>query len=1008
MIYKRIISLFLVLILLFTLSITCFYADEEERAAEEEVEEVVEETEEETEAPPPTEPPTEAPTEPETEEPTEAPTQPPPTEPPTPSPALLGYAKYAEKLDESVYRDVDLGATYTEDYTTFKVWSPTADDVKVCIYKTGSDDEEGFNTIAVKPMTLSKSVGTWYVTLEGDFKNMYYTYKVTIDGVTNEVVDPYAKAVGINGNRGMIVDLDDTDPEEWSDDSFKRVNYASDAIVWEVSVRDFSAAESSGVSEKNRGKFLAFTESDTTLNGEEDNVSTCVNYLKELGVNYVQINPFYDFASIDESEPLDIQYNWGYDPKNYNAPEGSYSSDPYDGRVRIQECKQMIQALHKAGIGVIMDVVYNHTYETENSFFNQLVPSYYYRINEDGTWSDGSGCGNDFATERYMARKFIRESVSYWAEEYHIDGFRFDLMGLMDVDTMNDIRTDLDELPDGDKIITYGEAWNMKTTVPSNVVLANQDNMDQLSKRIGAFNDTGRDAIKGSNFEASGKGFVQEGSSKGGVRNAIEGVGNGWASVPAQCVNYVSCHDNLTLYDKLTASVYDDEKYTLRRDNLVQMNQLAATTVMMSRGVPFMLAGEELGRTKQGDENSYQSSLEVNEIDWLSRYRFTSMTDYYQGLITIRKAIPTLRDASGENTELEYLEASSKDTIAYSVTGSDLPSVVVALNGDTTKPSTVSLPEGEWIIIADENRSGLSKIDSANGSVSVPASSAYVLVDAESFTELEQEAPECLLYIRYKDKTNDGAVVCEERLTGSMDESYVAETPSEILFNYNILSDSGLSGTFSKEFDIVEVTCEAYEGDFSTVTIKYVETDSNKMLSNTVVMTNRVGQQYYTPAIPGVKGYALDMDNLPENGAGLYTEDPIEVVYRYHVAESIEEEDSEYTCPANVIYMADDGSILETKSYRGVEGDELEIEEMEFDGYQYYDISNDNAVFSENELNVIVYYQNPQRTFLLMLKNNLWLIILISAAVILIIIGTVILIRRSAKKKKMMSIKIEE
>nr|WP_316614248.1 type I pullulanase [uncultured Ruminococcus sp.] len=968
--------------MVFSLTATCFYADEEaaQEAAEEETEVPTEET--------------------------QAPTQPPPTEPPKPDPKKLGYAKYAAKLDETVYRDSDLGATYTEDHTTFKLWAPTADDVKVCIYKTGSDKEEGFNNIVVKPMTLSKSVGTWYVTLEGDLKNMYYTYKVTIGSVTHEVVDPYAKAVGVNGDRGMIVDLNDTDPEGWSDDSFKRVSEASDAIVWEVSVRDFSAAENSGVSEKNRGKFLAFTEKDTKLNGQEGGVSTCVSYLKELGVNYVQINPFYDFASIDEAESIDDQYNWGYDPKNYNAPEGSYSSDPYDGRVRIQECKQMIQALHEAGIGVIMDVVYNHTYESEDSFFNQIAPYYYYRINEDGTWSNGSACGNDVATERTMARKFIRESVAYWADEYHIDGFRFDLMGLMDVETMNGIRKDLDALSDGEHIIMYGEAWNMKTNVPSNVTLANQDNMDQLSERIGAFNDSGRDAIKGSNFEASGKGFVQEGSSKGGVRDAIEGVGKGWASVPSQCVNYASCHDNLTLYDKLTSSVYDDGKYTQRREDLLKMNQLSAAAVLMSRGVPFMLAGEELGRTKQGDENSYRSSVEVNQIDWFSRYRFTSMTDYYKGLISIRKAIPTLRDGLGERTTIDYLDSTSKNTIAYSVTGSDMPSVVVALNGDNTKAATVSLPDGKWIVLADDQRAGLKSLGEASGTVNVPATSAYVLVDAGSFAAIEQEAPECLLYIRYKDKANDGAVVCEERLTGNMNETYVAATPSEILFNYNITSDSALNGTFTKAFQIIDVSCTAYKGEYSTVTIKFLNPDS-KVLANTVVMTNRVGQQYYTPTIPGIKGYALDLDNLPANGAGLYTKEPIEVVYYYKEAEKIETKD-EYTCPANVIYLADDGTILSQKSYRGVEGDKLEIEDMEFDGYKYYDISNENAVFSENELNVLVYYQNPQRAFWLTVKNNLVTIILVFVGIAALIVIAVILIRRVTKKNKMMSIKIDD
>ncbi len=970
MMLKRIISLFLVFVCLLSVAVTCFYAEGEEEAAEEETIE-------------------------ETEEPTEAPTQP-PTEPPKPNPKKLGYAAYAKKLDETVYTDADLGATYTEDYTLFKVWSPAADDVKVCIYKTGSDDEEGFNTLAVKPMQYSKSVGTWYIVLEGDYKNMYYTYKVTVGDDTYEVVDPYAKAVGVNGNRGMIVDLADTDPEGWADDSFSRVSDPADAIVWEVSVRDFSADASSGVTEENRGKFLAFTESDTKLDGAEDGVSTCVSYLKELGVNYVQINPFYDFASIDEAESSDDQYNWGYDPKNYNVPEGSYSSNPYDGRVRITECKQMIQALHQAGIGVIMDVVYNHTYYSEDSFFNQLVPAYYHRIKEDGTWSDGSGCGNDVATERAMVSKFIRESVAYWAKEYHIDGFRFDLMGLMDVKTMNGIRADLNALPEGNKIIMYGEAWNMSTHVAAGVELANQDNMYKLDKGIGAFNDTGRDAIKGSNFNPSEKGFVQDGSSKSGVRGAIEGEGSGWASFPSQCVNYASCHDNLTLYDKLTASVHGDEKYSLRREDLVSMNKLSAAAVLMSRGIPFMLAGEELGRTKQGDDNSYKSAIDVNQIDWKSRYRFTSMTDYYQGLIGIRKAIPALRDGTGAS-KIEYLDASEKKAIAYSVSLEGSPTAVVIFNGDPDHSARVTLPEGNWAVLADADRAGLSALGVESGSVRVPSTSACILVDDESYSAIEQQAPESLLYIRYKDRKSAGAIVCEEKLTGKLNDTYIAATPSQILFNYNILSRSALSGTFTKAYDVVNVECEAYQGDYSTVTIKFLG-DGDKVLANTVVMTNRVGQQYFTPAIPGVKGYALDLENLPENGAGVYASEPIAVVYRYKKAIS-PPEGSEYNCFANVIYLADNGNVLELKSYMGVEGDKLEIEKLEFEGYEYYDISNENAVFSENELNVLVFYQKS--------KANYWLYFAIAGGVILLLAGAAIFIRVS-KKRKMQSIDIEE
>ncbi len=951
--------------------VPCFYAEGEENSAEDTA--MTDETEE------------------ETKKPTQA-----PTEPPKPTAEELGYSAYVKTLDKTVYSDKDLGAVYTEDHTTFKVWSPAADDVRVCIYKTGSDDEEGFNTLVVKPMKYSKSVGTWYVTLDGDYKNMYYTYKVTVNGVTNEVVDPYAKAVGVNGNRGMIVDLNDTDPEGWADDSFNRVSSASDAVIWEVSVRDFSADPASGVSESNRGKFLAFTEGDTTLDGIDGNMSTCVSYLKELGVNYVQINPFYDFASIDEAGDLNEQYNWGYDPKNYNVPEGSYSSNPYDGRVRIKECKQMIQALHNAGIGVIMDVVYNHTYFSEDSFFNQLVPNYYHRIKEDGKWSNGSGCGNDVATERKMVSKMIRESVRYWADEYHIDGFRFDLMGLMDINTMNGIRADLDTLPNGEKILMYGEAWNMETAADSGTELANQDNMYKLDKRIGAFNDTGRDAIKGSNFNSVEKGFVQEGSSKGGVRSSIDGDGSGWADDPRQCVNYVSCHDNLTLYDKLTASVYNDDKYTTRREDLVAMNKLSAAIVLMSRGVPFMLAGEELGRTKQGDENSYISSIEINQIDWKSRYKFTSLTEYYKGLIEIRKAVAALRDPTGENSTITYLDDTDKKTIAYTVTGEGSPSAVIIFNGDTENSSKVSLPDGDWVVVADDKRAGLKAISSASGSVNVSPTSAMILIDADSFSDIEAKEPESVVYIRYHDKASS-SVVCEEKLEGKLKERYTANTPSEILFNYNILSKSTLSGTFSKDFDIIDIECEAYEGDYSTVTIKFFNED-DKLIADTVVMTNRVGQQYYTPSIPGVEGYTLDLEALPKNGAGIYTEQPIEVAYHFKKTTEEEKTDTEYKCRANVIYMSDDGTVLDLKSYMGVEGDTLEIEDLSFDGLEYYDVSNGNALFSPLELNVIVYYRHK--------VNYTLMYILIAGGAVALFVGLGFILRMM-KKRKMNNIRID-
>ena len=965
-IYKRTVSLILALMMILSVAVAAISAADEPYD-DEEVEETVK----------PTQPPTEA---------------------PRPDPQKLGYAAYASLLDRTVY-DGELGAIYTKNATTFRLWTPAAKAVKVCIYKTGSDEEHGAQMLSANSMKYSKRYGVWYLTLKGDYKNLYYTYRVTVGDTTNEVVDPYAKAVGVNGNRGMIIDLKDTDPEEWDEDSYDRVDYGTEAVVWEVSVRDFSASETSGVSEKNRGKYLAFTELGTTLNSKGD-IPTCVNYLRRLGVNYVQINPFYDFASIDESNTTEPQYNWGYDPKNYNVPEGSYSSDPYDGRVRIKECKEMIQALHDAGIGVIMDVVYNHTYYSEDSFLNQIAPAYYHRINEDGSWSNGSGCGNDVATERYMVSKMICDSVTYWAKEYHIDGFRFDLMGLMDVNTMNNIRTSLDKLDNGKRILMYGEAWNLSTSVADGVKLANQDNMNLLSKRIGAFNDTGRDAIKGSVFNLKDTGYVQTGKPKGGVRSTVSAEGGGWASVPNQCVNYSSCHDNLTLYDKLTGSVYGDEGYNRRREDLVDMNKVSAAIILMSRGMPFMLAGEEMGRTKMGDENSYISPIEINQIDWKWLEKYTSLVDYYRGLIKIRSTVGVLNDAKGDSTTLTYLDCEGKGAIAYSVSGYSKPTVVVAFNGGAEEKAKVSLPEGKWIVIADKDRAGLDSLGTAEGSYTLPETSAAVLIDAESFKSLGTEGDNALIYIRYIDK-KDSSVILEQKVSGKIGESYDAETPDEVLFHYNILGDtSALSGEFEKGFSVVNVSCEEYEGGYSSVTFKYLDADG-RQLSDTLVMTNRVGQQYYTPAVPGIIGYKLNLAELPENGAGLYTEEPIEVVYRY--ISEVDEPSSyegDYSCRANIIYMSDSGEILEKKSYMGIDGDLVDVDKLNFGGYDLYAVSDNYAAFSAIETNIIVSYSK---------RNPPILLFAIIAGVIVLSLGAAsFILSHRSKRRKIDAIEIEE
>ena len=590
---------------------------------------------------------------------------------------VTDYQAYAANLDKSAYSGNDLGASYSKKATTFKVWSPNAASVRVNIFEHGSDNEGDAGSIMSRAMSLDKTTGVWSVTINGDLLNKYYTYSVTHGKTTKETADVYAKACGVNGQRSMVVDLSTTNPDGWENDKHVLVQNQTDASVWEISVADFSSSESSGVSEANRGKYLAFTEEGTTVNGVQGASSTCVDYLKKLGVKYVQIMPFYDFGSVDESKNIMDQYNWGYDPVNYNCPEGSYSSNPKKGEVRIKECKQMIQALHNAGIGVIMDVVYNHTY-TSASWFQRTVPNYYYRMNNDGTFSNGSGCSNDTASEHLMFRKYMIDSVTYWASEYHIDGFRFDLMGLHDVTTMNSIRTALDNLyadGSGSQILMYGEAWDMATNCDEGTVLASQKNLKQMSDRIGAFDDTIRDAIKGSTGGTDGA-FVQDGSRRANLKTGIAGQSDtttGWANVPSQCVTYASCHDNLCLYDKLVGSVYDaDGKYRRRYEDLVAMNKLSAAIVITSQGIPFSLGGEEFCRSKDGDENSYASSRKENMLDWENVDLYSDVIEYYRGLYKIRDAFAAFSDSTAATANrLTYLSDVPKGVTGYTINNTE-------------------------------------------------------------------------------------------------------------------------------------------------------------------------------------------------------------------------------------------------------------------------------------------------------------------------------------------------
>ena len=868
------------------------------------------------------------------------------------------YQAYAAELDKSAYSGNDLGAVYTEKSTTFKVWSPKASAVSVDIYDYGSEAEGG-KSIRTTNMTLDKKTGVWSATISGDLAGKYYDYAVTHGKETKRTADIYARACGVNGKRSMVVDLRKTDPDNWENDLHVMVDKPTNASVWEISVADFSSSETSGVSKDNRGKFLAFTESGTTVDGIQGGTPTCMDYLKKLGVKYVQIMPMYDFGSVDESKDIMKQFNWGYDPVNYNVPEGSFSTDPYNGAVRIKECKQMIQALHNAGIGVIMDVVYNHTYSTD-SWFQYTVPNYYYRMNEDGTFSNGSGCSNDTASEHLMFRKYMIDSVTYWAKEYHIDGFRFDLMGLHDVTTMNDIRAALDGLYEdgsGKKILMYGEAWNMPTKADEGTVMANQQNLTQMDDRIGAFDDTIRDAIKGSTAGAD-KGFVQSGGKRSDLKTGFLGQSNlGWANVPSQCVTYASCHDNLCLYDKLVDSVYGSSEYRKRHEDLVLMNKLSAAIVMTAQGIPFFLGGEEFCRSKDGDENSYASSREENMLDWKNVESFSDVVEYYRGLLKIRDSFAAFMDC----TAMTANHITSVEDLPKGVAGFYIPNteqgkwskVCTVFNGtDEDKNITI---EGEWIRIADENVAGLNNLGTCSGSVNVKAHSAAILVDKQSYESagISDYEGAVVMHI-YDDKTKEllGTQVVTDSLGSVFDVNKLTER-----YNYDVKSVKGeKTGRYEEKPRYIDVYVTPYTGKTANVTIRFVDDINGAELADAYSIRNRPGQKYRTPDLPEIENYTLVLGDLPKNGAGELGDRDVTVTYKYT---RITDDTDRSICKVNVIYMDDGGQVIETQTLTGKEGEVYHIQQNEYEEKTLIEVPPQiTGSFKKGEINVILTYNN--------------------------------------------------
>lgn len=643
----------------------------------------------------------------------------------------VGSAAFDE---EWAYDGNDLGAVYTKNKTIFRVWAPLAAEVSLNLYEQGDGD----NLMETIPMTMYVK-GIWVCEKTGDLQGVYYTYSVRNGNDINEVVDLYARSTGVNGNRGEILDLETTNPDGFDADVRPAFSNATDAVIYELHIRDLSSDASSGI--QNTGKFLGLTERETK---NSEGLSTGLDHILELGVTHVQILPSYDYATVDETKPDIAQFNWGYDPKNYNVPEGSYCTDPYHGEVRVREMKQMIQTLHQNGLRVIMDVVYNHTYNLADSWFQKTVPDYYYR-KKDGNYSNGSGCGNETASERAMMRKYIVDSVVYWATEYHIDGFRFDLMGVHDLDTMRAVREALDKVDS--TIMVYGEGWTGGESALSAAQQATKNHIYQLD-RIGAFSDDIRDGIKGSVFNVSDKGFV---SGKAGLEDDIRfsvvaatahpqlnlssrGKLN-WSGQPGQSINYISCHDNLTFWDKLAISNAFDSEADRRK-----MNKLGSAIILTAQGVPFMQAGEEMLRSKPNeksesgfDENSYCSPDATNSIKWDNKGNAMDIYEYYKGLIAFRKAHSALRMTTATDIQntLTFMSGLDANVVAYIIKGEaqgeTAQNIAVIYNGNPDAV-TVNLPAGTWDICVNGEKAGCESLGTAEGSVTVEGISAMVLV----------------------------------------------------------------------------------------------------------------------------------------------------------------------------------------------------------------------------------------------------------------------------------------
>lgn len=640
---------------------------------------------------------------------------------------LDSYDKYP------CYYGEDLELVYTPEQSVFTLWAPSAGQARLNLYAAGEGGERE------EQLEMNKADdGTWRVEVDGDLKGKFYTFQIEKDGNwLDETPGIWAKAVGINGDRAAIIDWSETNPEGWEEDRAPELKMYSDAILYELHHRDFSIAPNSGV--KNKGKFLALTETGTKT---PDGDASGLDHLKELGVTHIHILPSFDFATVDETKLEENNYNWGYDPKNYNVPDGSYSTDPANPAVRIREFKEMVKSLHENGLRIVLDVVYNHTASTDHSNFDLTVPGYFYRQNPDGSYSNASGCGNETASEREMVRRYIIESVKFWAKEYHIDGFRFDLMGIHDIETMNRLREELMKIDPS--IIVYGEGWLAADSPLPPEQRAVKDHVGQM-EGIAVFCDDFRDGVRGSTFDEQNAGYAS-GNIDGHYEPVKFGIVGGtqhpevnydgllyssgpYAAAPSQVVNFLACHDGYTLVDKLKLSVQGEHA----EEEIPRIDKLAHTILLTGQGIPFIRGGEEIMQDKQGVANSFNSPDSVNQIDWSFKSKNRDVFDYIKDLIALRKAHPAFRIPTVEGLQqwLHFLDPGDSGVIAYTLgeyaNGDEWKEILVAYNGNRHEAS-IHIPEQEWTVVCRDGQINADGLDqTAGGDISVAPSSALIL-----------------------------------------------------------------------------------------------------------------------------------------------------------------------------------------------------------------------------------------------------------------------------------------